>query len=194
MPPVGKIAALPSEYRDWLHQAIVERQFGDITDLTEQLNELLREGGVAVYVGRSAVGAESQKLKRAQESIRATTQAAQLIAQTSPDEGDQRSAAVMAIVQSELFDALLCAREAEADPDPDTRIARMDRAALAIARLSRARVSQSRLATEVAERARSAADAVAKLQRGGALSDETAATLRAMILGIPGGAPAPAAA
>mgnify|MGYP000184367003 CR=1 FL=1 len=67
----------------------------------------------------------ASKLRRAQESIRATTEAARLIAESSPDEGDNRSAAAMAIVQSEVFELLLKMRESEelddamAEPHPN---------------------------------------------------------------------------
>lgn len=193
MPPRGKIATLPDELRTWLHKAIVERGFGDIVALTEELNALCKAGGVAITIGKSAVGAESQRVKRAQEAIRATTEAARLIAETSPDDADQRSAAAMALVQSEMFDLLLQVREAEGMDDPAERMGMMDKAALALSRLSRARVNQARWAVDVDARAKAAADSVAKLARQGGLSEATVAEIRASILGIVPQAAAPAA-
>lgn len=184
MPPVGKIAALPDEYRQWLHQAIVERKFGDIVGLTDELNAMLREGGVATYVGKSAVGAESLKIKRAQEAIRATTEAAKLIAESAPDEGDHRSAAAMAIVQSEVFELLLQVRESEDITDPVERLGVMNEAALGLSRLSRARVNQARWAQEVEDRAKVAAEKVSSLARAGGMSEAAVAEIRASILGI----------
>lgn len=193
MPPVGKIASLPDEYRQWLHQAIVERKFGDIVGLTDELNALLREGGVATYVGKSAVGAESLKIKRAQEAIRATTEAAKLIAQSAPDEGDHRSAAAMAIVQSEVFELLLQVRESEDITDPVERLGVMNEAALGLSRLSRARVNQARWAQEVEDRAKAAAEKVSSLARAGGMSEAAVAEIRASILGIAQRAPSAAA-
>lgn len=193
MPPRGKIATLPDELRTWLHKAIVERGFGDIVALTEELNALCKAGGVAITIGKSAVGAESQRVKRAQEAIRATTEAARLIAETSPDDADQRSAAAMALVQSEMFDLLLQVREAEGMDDPAERMGMMDKAALALSRLSRARVNQARWAVDVDARAKAAADSVAKLARQGGLSEATVAEIRASILGIVPQAAGPAA-
>lgn len=184
MPPVGKIASLPEHMRAWLRRAIVDRSYGDIVGLTEELNEVCKAGGVAINIGKSAVGAESQRVKRAQEAIRATTEAARLIAETSPDDGDSRSAAAMAIVQSEVFELLLQVRESETMTDPLERLGVMNEAALGLSRLSRARVNQSRWATEVTERAKAAADSVAKLARQGGMSDATVAEIRASILGI----------
>lgn len=190
MPPVSKIATLPDELRAWLHQAIVERSYGDIVALTDELNALCKQGGVAISIGKSAVGKESQRIKRAQEAIRATTEAARLIAETAPDEADHRSAAAMALVQSEVFEMLLKVRESDDMDDPVARLGVMGDAALSLSRLSRARVNQSRWAVEVEQRARAVAEKVSKLARKGGLDAGTAAEIRASILGITSRGPA----
>ncbi len=190
MPPVGKIAKLPDNIRAWLHRAIVERGFGDIVGLTAELNELCKQGGVAITIGKSAVGAESQRVKRAAEAIRATTEAARIIAESAPDDADDRSAAAMAIVQSEVFNTLLTIRESAEIEDPAERLGIMNEAALGLSRLSRARVNQSRWATDVRARAKAVADQAERLARAGGLSEATVAELRASILGIPDLAPA----
>lgn len=184
MPPPSKIATLPVALRAWLHKAIVERGFGDIVGLTDELNALCKAGGVAITIGKSAVGLESQRVKRAQEAIRATTEAARLIAETSPDDGDNRSAGAMAIVQSEVFDLLLQVRESENIDDPVARLDVMNQAALGLSRLSRARVNQARWDVDVRARAKTAADAVAKIAKTGGLSAEQVSAIRTQILGI----------
>lgn len=184
MPPVGKIAQLPEDIRAWLHKAIVERGFGDIVSLTEELNGLCKEGGVAISIGKSAVGEESKRIKRAQESIRATTEAARLIAESAPDEGDNRSAAAMAIVQSEVFELLLQIRESDDMPDPVARLDVMNEAALGLSRLSRSRVNQARWNAEVEARTKAAAAAVSKIAKKGGLTAAQQAEIRASILGI----------
>lgn len=184
MPPPSKIATLPDAQRTWLHKAIVERAYGDIVGLTEELNALCKEGGVAITIGKSAVGKESQRVKRAQEAIRATTEAAKLIAESSPDEADHRSAAAMAIVQSEVFELLLKVRESEEIDDPIVRLGIMNEAALGLSRLSRSRVNQSRWAAEVEARTKAAADKVAKIAKQGGANAKTVAEIRASILGI----------
>jgi len=184
MPPRGKIAQLPDELRAWLHKAIVERGYGDIVALTDDLNALCKEGGVAISIGKSAVGVESQRVRRAQESIRATTEAARLIAESAPDEGDNRSAAAMAIVQSEVFDLLLQVRESETIDDPVQRLGIMNEAALGLSRLSRSRVNQARWNAEVEARTKAAAEAVSKIAKKGGLTAAQQAEIRASILGI----------
>lgn len=184
MPPRSKIATLPDDLRAWLHKAIVQRGYGDIVALTEELNALCKEGGVAITVGKSAVGKESQRIQRAQEAIRATTEAARLIAESSPDEADHRSAAAMAIVQSEVFDLLLKVREGSEDTDPAERMGLMNEAALGLSRLSRSRVNQSRWAAEVDARTKAAADRVSKLAKKGGADAKTVNEIKEMVLGI----------
>lgn len=184
MPPVSKIAQLPQELRDWLHQTFVKRAFGDIEAVTQELNDLMKQAGVAISIGKSAVHAESQRVRRAQESIRATTEAAKLIANSSRDDEDSRGEATMALIQGEIFEALLMVREADGIEDPVERVSVMSAAATAVARLSRARVHQSQWRLQVEARAQAVAEKVSKLARKGGLDAATAAEIRASILGI----------
>jgi hypothetical protein len=190
MPPIPKVAQLPDEYRDWLRRAFIDRAFGDIQGITDELNTMLREGGIAVSIGKSAIGAEAQKVKRAQESIRAATDAAKLIAEASRDDGDMRSEAVMALIQSDMFEALLRARESESLEDPLARLAAMSEAAKAAARLTVARVNQSKWRNEVEARAKAAADRVAKIAKTGGLTKDQVSEIRRQILGVAKAAPA----
>lgn len=184
MPPVSKIAQLPPDLRAWLHQAFVSRSFGSIEEITAELNQLMKEAGVAISIGKSAVGAESQKVKRAQEAIRATTEATKLIAESSRDDGDSRSEATMALIQSEVFETLLQIREAEDQADPGERLALMVSAAKHISTLSRARVNQAKWRSEVDARAKAAADKVAKIAKSGGLKPEQVDEIRRQILGV----------
>lgn len=184
MPPVPKIARLPEEIRTWLHATLVQRSFGDIEGVTADLRDMLRQAGVDMSIGKSAVGVESQRIKRAQEAIKASTEAAKLIADTARDDGDARGEALMALISGDMFDCLLKAREAEGEEDPIERLALMSEAAKSAARLTDARVKQSKLRAEVEERAKAAADAVTKIAKTGGLPPATVAEIRAQILGI----------
>lgn len=184
MPPRSKIAQLPEELRLWLHQALVERAFGDIVPLTEELNAKLKEAGVAVCVGKSAVGAESQKVQRAQSALRATIEAARVMQETAGLDGDALGGATMAMVQSQIFDITLQVREMEAVEDPAEKIDMLGKIALAASRLSRAAVNQDKWQKEVAVSAKAAADKVTKLAKAGGLSTATVHEIRRSILGI----------
>lgn len=194
MPPVSKIAQLPPDIRAWLHQTFVERAFGDIEGVTRDLNELMKQAGVAITIGKSAVGAESQKVKRAQEAIKATTEATRLIADASRDDGDSRSEAVMALVQSEVFELLLQIRESEDEADPVERLKALRGIGKTVAEMSRARVNQAKWRAEVDARAQAAADKVARLAKKGGMDAATVQEIRASILGIVKREPAAGAA
>lgn len=184
MPPRSKIAQLPDEIRQWLHKTLVDRAFGDIVGVTGELQEMLRQAGVAMYIGKSAVGAESQKVQRAQEAIRATTEAAKLIAEASVDQADHRSEAAMALVQSEVFELMLQMREAGDTSDPEARLKIMANVAKSVSMLSRARVNQAKWRDEVDAKVKAAAERVAKLAKKGGASAATVAEIRRSILGI----------
>lgn len=184
MPPVPKIKRLPPELRQWLHETFVERAFGDIEAITAELNGLLQEAGLEMSIGKTAVHAESQRVRRAQEAISAATRSMQLIADTARDDADKRGEALNALVSEGLFEALLLAREAEAEPDAGKRVSLMNRAALASARLTTTSVRQRRWRSEVEEKARAAADAVTRIAKTGGLDPHQVREIRAQILGI----------
>lgn len=185
MPAPGKIATLPQDLRDWLHRAFVERAFGDIVGITDELNELCKRAGVAVSIGKSAVGAESQRVKRAQEAIRQTTEAAKLLADASRDDADTRGEAVMAMVQGEVFSLMLAIGEARDESDPAKQLKILANVAKAISMLSRARVNQSKWRAEVDAKVKSAADSVEKkLKAAGGLTQAQVDEIRSSILGI----------
>ena len=193
MPPRSKIAQLPEEIRAWLHQALVNRAYGDLTAITEELNALCKEGGVAITIGRTAVHVESQKVQRAQEAIRATTEAARLIAEASADQADHRSEAAMALVQSEVFELMLQVREAGEAADPAARLKVMASSAKSVSMLSRARVNQAKWRDEVEAKVKAAAERAAKIAHQGGASAATIREIREQILGITKRTEAPAA-
>lgn len=184
MAPRSKIAKLPEDMRAWLHRALVDRAFGDIIPLTEELNAKLKEAGIAVYIGKSAVGAESQKVQRAQAALRATLEAARVMADTAGNEGDLLGGQVMSMVQSQIFDLTLQVRELEDEEDPARKVDLLGKIALASSRLSRATVNQDKWMSEIKASARAAADKVAKLAQAGGLRPDTVAEIRSSILGI----------
>ena len=76
--------------------------------MTTQTEDLLKRLQAEGYqISRSAVHRYGQKVERRFASIKASTEAARLIAEGAADEGDTRSEALMAMLQTELFDALV---------------------------------------------------------------------------------------
>ena len=110
------IALLPDDVRHEFERRLAANAFGNYTELTEWLNARGYE------ISRAAVHRYGQKVERRFASIKASTEAARLIAEGASDEGDTRSEALMAMLQTELFDALVAIGEI-----PDTELNVVDR-------------------------------------------------------------------
>lgn len=134
---------------------------------------------------RSALHRYGSKLDRRLAAIRASTEAAKLIQAQAGDDKDARSEALTALVQTELFEAILALQDAD-DPeaDPGDRVAMLSSAAKNIATLTRSSVALKQFQAKVMERIQAAAANVDKIAKKGGLSAESAAELRREILGI----------
>ena len=127
-----------------------------IADLQARFPAAAQAGGLP---SRSAVGRYGQKLERRLAAIRASTEAAKLIAAQAGDDKDARSEALTALVQSELFEAILMLQEAD-DPEVDQaeRVAMLSNAAKNIATLTRSSINlkdfQAKVEQRVLERQR----------------------------------------
>ncbi|MEO1752029.1 phage protein Gp27 family protein [Thiofaba sp. EF100] len=143
MPPRDRISQLPPEVREAIDRLLIERGFSGY----DQLEKMILEAhGVAI--SRSAIARYGQKLQERLQDIRDSTEAALLLAKAAPDEADHRSAAVLSMLQTSLFDAMLALREAE-DMEPADRVRLLAHAARAIAEASRASIGQKKWAEEV---------------------------------------------
>lgn len=175
----GIIATLPEEVRRAFELKLAENGFGNYTELTEWLNEQGYE------ISRAAVHRYGQKVQRRFESIRASTEAARLIAEGASDEGDTRSEALMAMLQTELFDALVAIGEM-----PSEELGALDRfdvmaaGAKKISGLISASTRLKEYQAKVKAKVAAAAEDVAKQAKKGGLSDEAAEAIRKQILGI----------
>ena len=110
---------------------------------------------------RSAVHRYGQKLERRLSAIRASTEAAKLIQAQAGDDRDARSEALTALVQTELFEAILALQEADdPDADPGERVALLSKAAKNIATLTRSSINlkefQAKVEAKLIERQRQA--------------------------------------
>jgi ribonuclease HII len=142
------VQQLSPEVRSYLERRIVE---GRLT-LDELIADLQETFPNEAAPSRSAVHRYGKKLERKLSAIKASTEAAKLIAESAPDQADLRSAAVISLVQSELFDAMVSLQEAEEESDAGARVKLLSQAAKAIAEVSRASVVQKRWQDEVAEK------------------------------------------
>lgn len=177
MPPPSKISLLPEAVRRELDSRLVRGAFSGYY----ALSDWLREQGFDIE--KTAIHKHGQKLKRRLDAIKTSTQAAQLLADTVPDESGALSSAVLALVQTDMFDLLVNLQEAE-DADPAARVKLLGNAAHAMADLARASLAQKKWADDLKARAEAAATAVESIARTGGLSAAVVADIRREILGI----------
>lgn len=138
---------MPPDVRKWLEKALIDRGFSEYKDL----EALMKDKGF--NISHAAIHRHGQKLERKLAALKASTEAAKLIAESAPDDADHRSAAVISLVQTELFEALLNLQEAEDDSvDASERIKLLSNAARAIAQASQASVNQKKWESEVRQK------------------------------------------
>lgn len=152
----SSIDGLPEEVRRWLERTLADSNFSGY----QALEEMLQERGYSI--SKSAIHRYGQRIERRFAAIKASTEAARFLTEGAADDQDARSEAVIALVQTELFDSIINLQEAtDEDIDPAERLGLMSAAAKNIATLSRASVNQKRFRLE--EQARIEREARAKL-------------------------------
>lgn len=175
----SSITVLPDEALLALDREIIARKFSGYDDLEAWAHER------GFSISRSAIHRHGQKIERRMAAIRASTDAAKLITEAAGDDQDARSEAVIALVQTEMFNSIIAIQDAE-DPDvsPADRLGLMSKAAKNIATLARASIAQKQFKTQVQARATEAAEKVAKLAKKGGMSASTVEEIKRSILGI----------
>lgn len=179
------VTRLPAEVKAYI-EAMLATGAQTLDELIADLQARYpAEAHAGTLPSRSAVHRYGQKLDRRLSAIRASTEAAKLIQAQAGDDQDARSEALTALVQTELFEAILSLQEADdPDADPADRVGMLSSAAKNIATLTRSSVGLKKFQLEVRAKAQAAADTVDKLAKKGGLTAETAAQIRREILGI----------
>lgn len=175
----SSITTLPEEVRRWLERALTEQNFSGY----EALETMMHEKGFAI--SKSAIHRYGQKIERRFAAIKASTEAARMLTEGAADDQDARSEAVIALVQTEMFESIIAIQEADDDElTPADRLGMMSKAAKNIATLARASIAQKQFKTTVQAKAAEVADKAARLASKGGMSPDAAAEIRKMILGI----------
>ena len=171
------IDQLPEAVRHEFERKLVENGFADYQALSEWLQQQGYE------ISRSAAHRYGQKVQRRFAAIKNSTEAARLIAEGAADEGDTRSEALMAMLQTELFEALVQIGEMPEDElNALDRFGIMSEGARKISGLITAGTRLKEYQAKV--KAEAAAENVAKQAKKGGLSDAAAEAIRKQILGI----------
>jgi hypothetical protein len=172
-----KVRALPAEVRADVDAWLNAHNFSGY----EQLEQELAARGY--HVGKSSLHRYGQGLERRLSAIKASTEAAVAIAAAAPDDQDLRSAAVMSIIQTDVFEILVQLQESE-EVEPAERVKLLARVGKSIAELSRASVNQKKWADQVRARVGAALARAETVARTGGLSPEKVNEIRSAILGI----------
>jgi hypothetical protein len=153
----NKIDALPLPLKADLERLLADRSHGGYEALSAWLD------GKGYTVGKSSIHRHDQgRIQPVMERIKASAEAARLIVSDNPDAADEHSAAVIRMVQSQLFEAMMDAANAGEIDDPAERIKVLASAARAIAEASRASIGQKKWEQEVRERLDSVERAASK--------------------------------
>lgn len=156
MPARKKVEGLPPDVRTWLDRALMAGNFSGY----ELLEAELRSRGY--QIGKSAIHRYGQKFERRLAAIKASTEAARMLTEGAADDQDARSEAVIALVQTELFETIVNLQEAaDEEIDAADRVKLLSSAAKNIATLTRASVNLKRYQAEARERVAAEASAAA---------------------------------
>ena len=176
------IDRLPPDIKKLLDDRLFDNGFNGYVDL----ETWLREQGYEI--SKSSIHRYGQKIERKLAAVQASTQAAMMIAEQAPDDADVRSQAVLSLVQTELFNALVDFQSVVEDDEnamsPADRIKLFGQAGKGIANVTTASVNQKKWQVEVRDKAQKAADAVENIVSKGGLSGDTVQMIRKEILGI----------
>lgn len=170
---------LPPEVRHWLEKALIDGNFQGY----QLLEDTLAAQGYAL--SKSAIHRYGQPLQRRLAAIKASTEAARLLTEGAADAQDARSEAVIALVQTELFETLVNLQEATDERvDPEARVKLLASAAKNISALSRASVHLKKYQQEFRDRAAAAAEQVRGIGERAQLSPEVLAEITERIYGL----------
>ena len=112
----SSIDTLPTEVRRWLERALTENNFSGYA-----LTGSPAEGEGIRHHPLFPCSGSATKWSDNWPGIRAATEAARLMAQEAGDEADDRSAGMMAFIQTEMLDVLMRLQEIGESDDPAKR-------------------------------------------------------------------------
>jgi hypothetical protein len=166
-----QIAAMDAE--------IERRNFKDYSGITAWLAER------GLEINRTSVADRGLMLKKRLQKVKDATQGARMIAESAPDDADQRSAAVIAMIQSELFDVMVTLQDLDEATNAQDRLKLLKDASLSLNNIAKSSLNQKQFERDIRdkERAKAAEELGSAVKKAG-LSDSDWAAIRANFLGI----------
>lgn len=148
MPPVRKIDLLPQDVRQELDRQLASSAYGNSVGLSDWLAEQGYE------ISKTSVNNYARQLKRQQEAVRASTEAAKALNEAIGDDAADLSNAIYAQLQSGIHEALMAFADAEDEEDPAAKLALLTKAGRDFAAIGRGNIAGKRFAAEVRAAAR----------------------------------------
>jgi len=142
MPKLNLIESLPEDQKRLIEAEIRARNFADYDGLADWLQQMGFE------ISRSSASRYGQKLKRRMKAVMDSTDAARMIAEAAPDDSDLRSAAVISMVQSELFEVMVSLQDLD-ESAPEDRVMLLKEAARSVLDMTKASGLQKKWKQEV---------------------------------------------
>ena len=175
MPGPRKIDQLPGELKDRLRRALIGRGFADIVGVTDELNDWLEEEGLALSIGKTAVGQFSKMLK---DQADAFGLAETLMANSSVEREAEMHKALSHLTATSALQMIQTIRDADGTLDPKSlaALAKMLRDLMASSGLREKLVEADRKAREVQQTA-----ALEKAVEEGDIDQAAAAKARAIM-------------
>lgn len=182
MPPPKKLDLIPIELRQRLAVALQERGFGDIVDVTEDLNFWLEEAGLEIRIGKSSVGEFSKLLKDQREAF---AMAETLLSDMDVEQESQMHKVLMQMIATAAFQMMQTMSEKgqELDPKQLANLSRMLKDLMHSAGLREKMLDEERRRVAQAEREAVAEELESKASQLG-MTAKTVQSIRAEILGV----------
>lgn len=177
MAPRSSIEKLPEDVRRWLERALTENGFSGYVEL----EELLKEKGY--QISKSAIHRYGQKIENRLKAIKESAEIAKLITDQVDDEGDSQSDALMRLVQTDLMNLLIDARNVD-ELDIKDRMKILGNIGKNIAAMTNSSVKLKQHQADVKRRAEIAAAETEKIVVQAGLSADTVKMIKEQILGI----------
>jgi len=177
------ISRLPADVKAYIEGKLAEGRLTLDELIGDLRNRFPQQAQLGELPSRAAVHRYGQKLDRRLSAIKASTEAAKLIRAQAGDDQDARSEALTAMIQTELFEAILQLQEADdPDMDPGERVGMLSSAAKNIATLTRSSVNLKQFQAKVEDetRKRLMEEQRAKLDAMGSKGGVTEETKRAI--------------
>ena len=183
------VSSLPPRIARHIEQRLAEGKLTLDALIADLQAAFPREARAGQLPSRSAMHRYGQQLEKRLAAIKASTEAARIIGEQYGDKGDDRGAALIAMIQSELFESVMAlSQAADGDMAPEERVQLLALAGKNIGTLARAGVAHKEFQARAEAAARKALleEQRAKLEQlasKGGVTPETQAAIR-QALGI----------